>query len=128
MRDRPFDVPKDGTVDYQYFVVDPHWTEDRWVSAAQVIPGNAAVVHHAIVFVRPPDGAESHGIGWLGAYVPGQRTVQLPPGHARRVPAGSRLVFQMHYTPNGQPTPDRTRVGIWFADPDEVTHQVFTRV
>jgi peroxiredoxin len=128
MRDRPFVVPKEGTVDYQYFVVDPHWTEDRWVSAAQVIPGDPAVVHHAIVFVRPPDGSDSHGIGWLGAYVPGQRTMQLPPGHARRVPAGSRLVFQMHYTPNGRATADRTRVGVWFADPQSVTHDVFTLV
>ena len=128
MRERPFEVRKEGTVDYQYFVVDPQWSEDRWISAAQVIPGDPAVVHHAIVFVRPPDGTDSQGIGWMGAYVPGQRTVQLPPGHARRVPAGSRLVFQMHYTPNGRATSDRTRVGVWFADPHEVTHEVFTRV
>lgn len=128
MRDRAFAVPKEGTVDYQYFVVDPQWKEDRWISAAQVIPGDAAVVHHAIVFVRPPDGSDFHGIGWLGGYVPGQRTTPLPPGHARRIPGGSKLVFQMHYTPNGRATSDRTRVGVWFADSKDVTHEVFTRV
>lgn len=128
MRQKPFAVPAEGTVDYQYFVLDPQWSEDKWVRAAQVIPGDAAVVHHAIVFVRPPDGTDSHGIGWLGAYVPGQRTMQLPDGHARRVPAGSKLVFQMHYTPNGKATSDRTRVGVWFADAEKVTHEVFTRV
>ncbi len=128
MRDRPFVVPADGIVEYQYFVVDPQWEEDHWVRAAQVIPGDASVVHHTIVFVRPPDGSSSEGIGWMGGYVPGQRTFALPPGHARRIPAGSKLVFQMHYTPNGKKTTDITRIGVWLADPAEVTHEVVTRV
>ncbi|MEL7336998.1 MAG: redoxin domain-containing protein, partial [Planctomycetota bacterium] len=101
MRDRPFVVPADGYVDYQYFVVDPGWKEDRWIRAAEVVPGDRAVVHHSIVFVRPPEDRLSGGIGWLAAYVPGQRPMQLPAGYARFVPAGSKLVFQMHYTPNG---------------------------
>lgn len=128
MRDEPFVVPAEGTVEYQYFVVDPEWKEDRWIRAAQVIPGNSSVVHHAIVFVRPPDGLRSSGIGWLGGYVPGQRVEALPPGHARRVPAGSKLVFQMHYTPNGRATKDVTKLGIWFGEDADVTHEVTTRV
>lgn len=128
MRDRPFVVPADGVVEYQYFVVDPNWTEDRWIRGAQVIPGDASVVHHAIVFVRPPDGSGFAGIGWMGAYVPGQRAVSFPPGHARLVPAGSKLVFQMHYTPNGRTTPDTSRVGVWEIDAKDVTHEVFTQM
>ncbi len=50
----PYSVPAEGTVEYQYFVVDPELNEDRWVAEAQVLPGNASVVHHAIVFIRPP--------------------------------------------------------------------------
>ena len=123
-----FVVPADGTVEYQYFVVDPGFTEDRWVTAAQVIPGNPAIVHHSIVFIRPPDGARFRGVGWLGAYVPGQRTFLLPPGRARFVPAGSKLVFQQHYTPNGQAQEDLTRVGLLFGDAAEITHEVFTLV
>lgn len=126
MRERPFRVPATGTVEYQYFVVDPHWAEDRWISAAQVVPGNAAVVHHAIVFVRPPDDGDFRGVGWLSAYVPGQRAAVLPPGHARKVPAGAKLVFQMHYTPNGKAQEDVTRIGLQFVDPSSVTHEVFT--
>jgi len=128
MRDRPFIVPPDGTVEYQYFVIDPKWEEARWIRAAQVIPGDASVVHHAIIFVRPPDGSHSEGIGWMGGYVPGQRTTPLPVGHARLIPAGSKLVFQMHYTPNGRETKDVTKVGVWFSDPNQVTHEVTTRV
>ena len=128
MRERPFPVPADGTVEYQYFVVDPGWERDTWIRAAQVIPGDASVVHHCIVFVRPPDGTGFAGIGWLGAYVPGQRTIVLPPGHARLIPARSKLVFQMHYTPNGRETDDLSRVGVWLADEDSVTHEVTTQV
>jgi len=128
MRGRPFVVPREGTVEYQYFVVDPKWKEEKWVAAAQVVPGNAAVVHHAIVFARAPDGSKSSGIGWLGGYVPGQRTMKLPPGHARRIPAGSKLVFQMHYTPNGRKTEDVSRVGVWFSEAEKITHEVTTRV
>lgn len=128
MRNRPFIVPKDGVVEYQYFVADPGFKEDKWISGAQVIPGSRAVVHHAIVFVRPPDGEGIPGVGWLGAYVPGQQLVALQPGRARKVPAGSRFVFQMHYTPNGRQQEDITRVGLKFADEKDVTHEVFTLI
>ncbi|MEZ6134151.1 MAG: redoxin domain-containing protein [Pirellulaceae bacterium] len=126
MRSHPFRVPADGTVEYQYFVAELDFDEDMWISAAEVIPGRRNVVHHAIAFVRPPDGADFSGIGWLSAYVPGQRVVPLPTGYARRVPAGSKLVFQMHYTPNGMEQLDTTKIGLLFADPKSVTHEVFT--
>ncbi|HUQ71660.1 MAG TPA: redoxin domain-containing protein, partial [Planctomycetaceae bacterium] len=126
MRDRPFHVPATGTVEYQYFVVDPHFDEDRWISAAQVIPGNRPTVHHCIVFVRPPDGADVRGVGYLTGYVPGQRSFSLPPGYARQVPAGSKLVFQMHYTPNGVEQDDLTQIGMTFLPESEVTHEVLT--
>ena len=123
---RSFSVPSEGTVEYQYFVIDPGWEEDVWVQAAQVVPGSASVVHHCIVFVRPPDGSSFNGIGWLGAYVPGQRTIRLRSGHARRIPRGSKLVFQMHYTPNGHATDDRSKLGVWTIPAEQVTHQVTT--
>lgn len=128
MRDKPFVVPADGTVEYQYFVVDPDFSEDKWVTGAQVIPGERSVVHHAIVFIRPPDGERFRGVGWLTAYVPGQRLFALPAGRARRIPAGSKFVFQMHYTPNGEEASDISQVGISFTPESEVTHEVFTLV
>lgn len=126
MRTRPFTVPKDGVVEYQYFVADPGLEEDTWITAAQVIPGRASVVHHAIVFVRPPDGSEFPGIGWLSAYIPGQRVHTMPEGYARKIPAGSKFVFQMHYTPNGVQQADVTRVGLVTCDASQVSHEVFT--
>jgi len=128
MNSNPYSIPATGTVDYQYFVVDPKITEDRWVASAQVIPGDPSVVHHAIVFIRPPDDAEFIGIGWLTAYVPGQMATRFPEGYARKIPAGSKLVFQMHYTPNGRATSDLSKIGLTYVDESTVTHEVFTVV
>ena len=126
MREAPFVVPAEGVIDYQYFVVDPGFTEDMWVRGAEVLPGNRPVVHHCIVFIRPPDGTRVPGLGWLTAYVPGQRVFAMPPGMGRRVPAGSRLVFQMHYTPNGTKQADLTQLGLLFAEEETIEEEVFT--
>lgn len=126
MRSKPFTVPAEGTVEYQYFVVDPQFEEDKWVIAAEILPGNRSVLHHSIVFVRPPDGAEFRGIGWLAAYVPGQSAPLVNPKFGRRIPAGSKLVFQQHYTPIGNPADDMTRIGLLFGDDAEIENEVFT--
>ena len=126
MRKRPFNVPAEGTVEYQYFVVDPGLKEDKWVTAAEVIPGDRSVLHHSIVFVRPPDGTRMRGIGWLAAYVPGQSAPIFNPKFGRRIPAGSKLVFQQHYTPNGKVANDITRVGMVFGNEKEIEHEVMT--
>jgi peroxiredoxin len=142
MRREPFAVPAEGTVRYQYFVADPGIREDRWIRAVEVVPGNRAVVHHVLVFARPPGGAAAAsgaaiaasgargGIdGYLAGYVPGLRPQPFPPGMAKRLPAGSQLIFQVHYTPIGTPQEDISRVGFVFATPEEVeqlTHEVVT--
>ncbi|TWU60746.1 hypothetical protein Poly51_10270 [Rubripirellula tenax] len=126
MSKTPFEIPADQTVEYQYYVVDADFETDRWVKAAEVIPGNRAAVHHSIAFVRPPDGADFREIRLLSAYVPGQRRSELPDGYAQRIPAGSRIIFQMHYTPTGKPETDITRIGLVFAEESDVTHEVVT--
>lgn len=128
MASEPFTVPAGGTVEYQYFVIDPGFTEDRWVTAAEVVPGNRAVVHHGIAFVRPPDGIRLDGLGWLSAYVPGQRMPPPEPHRARRIPAGSKIVFQMHYTPTGKVEQDLSKIGLTFANADEVKEELLTIV
>jgi peroxiredoxin len=126
MSTRPFIVPKTGTVDYQYYVADPGLKEGRWIVGAEIIPGNRNVVHHSIVFIRPPDGEDVAGLGWLAAYVPGQRPSPYPPGHGRWIPAGSKFVFQQHYTPNGVEQADTTQIGLIFAESHEIDHQIYT--
>jgi hypothetical protein len=52
---RDFSVPVQGTIEYTWFAVDPKLTEDKWIEKGEVRPGTRAVVHHALVFARPPD-------------------------------------------------------------------------
>jgi len=49
-----FQVPATGTVEYQYIVIPSGLTKDPWVTSAEVRPGNRAVMHHGIAFIRPP--------------------------------------------------------------------------
>jgi peroxiredoxin len=128
MRDTPYDVAAEGVIKYQYFVADPGFTEDKFVTACEVLPGNRKVVHHVLIFALPP-GKQILGVdddGFLFAYVPGLGAQQLPPGMAKRVPAGSKLLFQIHYTPIGTPQQDLSSVGLLFTDPATITHEVYT--
>jgi peroxiredoxin len=124
--ERPFDVPAEGELPYQYFVIDPGFTEDKYIRAAEVRPGNPAVVHHALVLIEPPGdgGPVFDSVGVMLDYAPGMAPMALPEGTALRVRAGSRFRCQMHYTPNGSPQQDCTRLGLVFADPATVKHCV----
>lgn len=128
MSEEPFQVPATGEVRYQYFMVDTGFKEDKWVKAAECRPGNRAVVHHIIVAAgnRGRSG-EDLASEWLTATAPGARPLILPPGLAKRIPAGSKLIFQMHYTPNGKAQEDRSSVGLIFSDPAEVKQEVKTQ-
>jgi peroxiredoxin/mono/diheme cytochrome c family protein len=118
-------VPAEGTMPYQNFVIDPKLKAEVWVRASQVRPGNPSVVHHLVVFVIPPGRRESEGrIDFLAAYAPGMPPRVLPDGTAKLVPAGSKLMFQVHYTPRGTPQTDRSEIGLVFADPREIRKEV----
>jgi peroxiredoxin len=128
---QPYDVPAKtpkGGVPYQYFEVETNFTEDKWVERAESKGGATEVVHHIIVFIVPPGQKFSRANPnhpTLSGTAPGDMPLMLPPGMAKLVPAGARLVFQMHYTPNGKAQKDRSRVGLIFAKkPPE--RQVFT--
>jgi peroxiredoxin len=118
-------IPAEGTMPYQNFVIDPKLKTDVWVRASQVRPGNPSVVHHLVVFVMPPDQKDSGPkIDFLAAYAPGMPPRVLPDGTAKLVPAGSRLMFQVHYTPRGTPQTDRSEIGLSFADPKSIRKEL----
>jgi hypothetical protein len=122
------DVPAEGVIAYRHITVPTNFTEDKWVQAAEIRPGTRDVVHHVIVFIQEP-GATGGGEGRLGnklvGFAPGEQPKILPPGYARLVKAGSKLIFQLHYTTNGKPAKDRTSVGMIFAK-QPVEHRVVT--
>ena len=115
----PVAIKAEGTMPYQKRVVETTFAEDRWVQGYEILPTAPEVVHHVIVKVRPKGSAiRERGEGeegFFAAYVPGNSHRMLPPGFAKRLPAGSRLSFQIHYTPNGKATTDQVKIGLIFA-------------
>ncbi|MEX0679472.1 MAG: redoxin domain-containing protein [Pirellulales bacterium] len=132
LSDEPVEVMAEGTEPYRHYTIDPGFTEDKWVQWAECMPGNPRVVHHIIVFVKPPwskareRDPDIRGFHFLSGFAPGTRPMVYPAGTAKKIPAGSQLVFQMHYTPCGSPQLDRSGVGLIFMDKDEVTHLAAT--
>jgi len=130
----PFIVPAEGVVDYQTFEVDPGFREDRWIRGAEIRPGNRRVVHHCSVFLKAPGSrGEADTPGDLGSYclaatAHGAPPMVFPEGMAKRVPAGWRLVFVVHYAPIGIPQADRTSIGLLFADRGSVKQEVATNL
>lgn len=114
---QPFQVPAEAELPYQYFIVPTGFKEDRWVQAVELRPGVRAVVHHAVVYVHEPGSP----IGMptksdiLFTFTPGNSYDRWPKGMAKLIPAGSELMFEMHYTPIKKPVLDRTSIGLIFA-------------
>lgn len=114
------EIPATGVLPYQYYLVQTKFEEDRWVKAAEALPGNPEVVHHVIVYFCAPgrgtfyDSSQETQILAIGG--PGEGLFEAPPGTALRLPKGTELLFEMHYTPNGVATTDLSEVGIVFAD------------
>ena len=134
------EVPAHGDIEYTYEIVPTNFAEDRWVQMSEIRPSSRAHVHHAVVYVRPPDSswlrgapvgvpftasslgderlrhdAHSTTSDMLLVYAPGSSPDHWPDGMAKFVPAHSDLVFQMHYTSNGKAASDQTSVGMVFA-------------
>jgi hypothetical protein len=137
---KPVPIPASGEVEYTYEIVPTHFAEDRWVQMSELRPAIPAHVHHAVVYIRPPhspwlqhapvgepftgstltdpeDRGQTHETtsDLLLVYAPGSSPDQWPDGTAKFVPAGSDLVFQMHYTASGKADVDQTGIGLVFA-------------
>ncbi|MBX7209302.1 MAG: redoxin domain-containing protein [Verrucomicrobiaceae bacterium] len=117
---RPIHIKAEGTMPYQVVNTQTTLTEDKWVQAYEIMPTDRKVVHHVIVSVHPKgtqhvkDRDEGAG-GYWAAYVPGNSKEIYPDGFARKLPAGSVVSFQIHYTPSGKATQDQLRMGLVFA-------------
>ena len=120
-------VKAEGVEGYRYIEVDPGIKEDKWVKLAECMPGNRSVVHHIIVYVKPPGSSGRGGDRiFLAGFAPGTRPLVAPEGWAKRVPADSKFIFEMHYTPIGTPQTDRSGIGMIFMDEKDVTHRLAT--
>jgi hypothetical protein len=137
---QPVPLPASGDIEYTYEIVPTNFKEDRWVQMAEVLPALRSNVHHAVVYVRPADSnwmrhapvgvpftastlsdpEDRRGAHWtdsdvLLVYAPGSSPDAWADKMAKFIPAGSDLVFQMHYTANGRAASDQSSIGLIFS-------------
>jgi mono/diheme cytochrome c family protein len=105
-------LPAGGPDQFHDLAVDSGLEEDRWIRAIEIRPGNRKVVHHVILFST--DGHGPPTSGWLGAWAAGMAPMELPPGTAKLVGKGHKVVADMHYHPDAEAAVDQTRVGLHF--------------
>jgi hypothetical protein len=126
---KPYDIKATGYMPYQFDLVETELTEDKWVTAYEILPSERDVVHHVIVKVHEKgstarDAGEGAG-GYWAVYVPGNGSQKYNQGFARLLPAGSRVSFQIHYTPSGTAKQERMKMGLVFAK-DKPQYEVRT--
>ncbi len=137
-----YEVPASGTIDYTYYIIPNAFPKDTWIEASEVRPDARSVVHHIIAYARPPESTWLTGYEpgqffvpvdrkkeeqrppnlspsqWrrsVAGYAPGVRPETYEPGLAKLIPAGSDLIFELHYTADGTAMRDRSSVGIRLA-------------
>jgi hypothetical protein len=136
---KPVTIPARGDIAYTYEIVHTAFTEGKWVQSSEVRPSSRGNVHHAVIYVRPPgshwlqhapigepftgadmtdeqDRSDTHftTADILLVYAPGSAPDNWANGMAKFIPAGSDLVFQMHYMAHGHPMSDQTSIGMVF--------------
>jgi hypothetical protein len=136
---KAFSVPATGILDYQYVILPSGFTKDTWVQDVEAAPTDRSVVHHIVAYVRTPGSnyfkdqpKEEFFIAppakngekvakddvpsdWLVGYAPGQPPDIFEPGQAKLIPAGSDIVLEVHYMPEGKASTDQSNVGLVFA-------------
>jgi len=144
---KPFELESEGPDVYRNFVFDLGNTEDVYIKAMDVRPGNKAVVHHVIGFLdasgrsvqlekNSPDDQDGYsssggGIGLipsgaLGGWAPGVMVQETEPGVAFKVSPGTKIVLQIHYHKSGKPEKDQTKVALYYAkEKIERTQEIF---
>ena len=118
--------------EYRCFVADPHFTQDTYVTGYEVVPGDARIVHHVIVYAFDSaqgetdaltheaadaipgyecfGGADANGAQPIVLWAPGAGATTYPNGTGLLVPANRHVVIQVHYNLDNGTFPDRTRV------------------
>ena len=144
--------PQDVSDTYRCFSMPTGLTSSAYIRASQAVPAMPQEVHHVLLLLdqsgatAAQDGADGQpgydcygdlGIGDLsslqqvlgalvGTWVPGAQVNPLDDGIGILIPAGARVVMQVHYHPNGLPTPDQTVAGFYYSPPNSVQHRLLS--
>lgn len=129
----PFTVPQYNGDLYQCFVVPTGLSQNEFMTAIDVIPGNPSIVHHVLIYedtssthdARQLDdqsptvpGYTSFGgpgvskANLIGGWVPGTTPNVYPAGLGVPLHKGSDLVVQIHYPYGSAGKTDSTKINI----------------
>ena len=131
----PYEVPSGDRDLYRCFVIPTDSPQDRYLSGVEFVPGSRRIVHHVLTYIDTAGRAEAldradpgpgytcfGGPGFLpttmgiGGWAPGAPPQASPAGVGVLLPAGARVVMQVHYhNRTGSVQSDRTRIGLHFA-------------
>jgi mono/diheme cytochrome c family protein len=128
-----FEVPSSDGDLYRCFVIPTRFAEDRYLSAVEFVPGNRKIVHHVLAYLDTTGASVAldeadPGLGYtcfggpgfaatggIGGWAPGAPPQANPDGVGVLLPAGARVVMQVHYHNRQRgPESDRTRIGLHF--------------
>ena len=138
----PYTAVPGGDDDYRCFVLDAPSEADAFVTDYRVVPGDARVVHHVILYTSTSEesdlqaqeldaqdersGYECFGaagvddFGFVAGWAPGTSVTRFPEDSGILLPGGRNLIMQVHYFPGLEPLADQTRVELTLRD--EVAH------
>lgn len=121
-----------NTNPYECFVIPSNLTEDRWLRAFEIAPGNLAAVHHVVVSVDTTNTSQTDTSGscfsqggqfGVGGWDPGSPPVILPSQApfktGIRIPKGSRFILQLHFAPGSGGMVDSTKLRLFFYPQNE---------
>jgi hypothetical protein len=131
---------KVGTDEIRCFLLDHELTDhDRYITGVDFKPGQRGEVHHVILYAIEPDavaelearsGADGRP-GWdcwgqgnelgassryIGGWQPGVPPRLLPDGIGRLLPAGTRIMLNVHYDSGNGSAPDQSTVDLMLED------------
>jgi hypothetical protein len=111
----PYDhvVPAEGSDWWGYYMADLPLSEDRYIKAIEIKPGNIKVVHHGNAWAVRPGEPENQGTP-LEQYSVGKYGDIYPDETGKLLTADSRISFHMHYHSIGEELRDRSSVGFVF--------------
>ncbi len=108
-------IPATGVLEYREIPVPSPFTNEVWIGAIDVKPGNRKIVHHVILYARwpgCPDDGSGKGVHLCG-WAPGFRPMRFPEGVGKKLPAGAQLTMEMHYTTCGSAQTDQTELAFY---------------
>jgi hypothetical protein len=128
-------LPADGPDRFRCFVLPMNLAKVSYVSGAEFRPGNARIVHHALIFLDSSGTARRlaaasggsgypcfggpgfSGAGLVMGWAPGYTPLPAEPSLSQAVRPGTDVVIQIHYHPSGKAEQDQSSIGLKFSGP-----------